>query len=366
MESNNVGILGGGQLARMLALSAHPMGLKVHALCESANDPAAQVVQHVTLGNLTDPKILKDFSARCSTLTFESEFVDIPLLKSCLSPKTHIFPSLESIELLQDRCSQKETLDRYRVKTSPWVNVSTLQDLSKASELFDGNFVLKQRRFGYDGYGTYVVKNGKFDPAVLKKSQYGFIAEKFIPFQRELAFSIVRSRSGKVVYLPLVESVQIQSRCFSVRGPIKHKGLNLLRRNLTKLMQELDYIGILAAELFDQRGELTVNELAPRVHNSAHYSQDALSCSQFEYHWRAGLDLPLPPVVLRAKGFAMVNLLGEGGQQLHLSRSLEGHLHWYGKSENRKGRKMGHINVISTSSKDALKRALQWRKEFDL
>jgi 5-(carboxyamino)imidazole ribonucleotide synthase len=132
------------------------------------------------------------------------------------------------------------------------------------------------------------------------------------------------------------------------------------------LMQELDYQGILAVELFETKAGLMVNELAPRVHNSAHYSQNGLLTDQFEYHIRAGMGLPLPKVELVRPGFAMVNLLGDGRAQTSLSAAPQGHLHWYGKNDNRKGRKLGHINVVDTSAKKALARALKWRKDFKL
>ncbi|MGZ3723045.1 MAG: ATP-grasp domain-containing protein, partial [Bdellovibrionales bacterium] len=198
----------------------------------------------------------------------------------------------------------------------------------------------------------------------LQKSSFGFIAESFIKFKRELATSFVRSKKN-FVSLPLVESVQKDSRCFSVQGPFKNPRLAKIANSFKRLMKEIDYQGILAVELFDTGRELLVNELAPRVHNSAHYSQDALSCDQFEYHLRAGLDLPLPKVELLRPGFAMVNLLGEGGD-IQLAREAAGHLHWYGKTENRPGRKLGHINVLDKSSKAALARALKWRKDFQL
>jgi 5-(carboxyamino)imidazole ribonucleotide synthase len=201
---------------------------------------------------------------------------------------------------------------------------------------------------------------------VLGKSAFGFIAEEFISFKRELATSFVLSANGEFVALPVVESVQKDSRCFSVKGPVPSKAALKMTSSFKKVMKDMKYHGILAVELFDTGKGLMVNELAPRVHNSAHYSQDALTCDQFEYHVRAGLGLKLPKVELLRPGFAMVNLLGEEGKEIHLSLSPEGKLHWYGKIENRKGRKLGHINVIDKTPAGALKRALAWRKGFKL
>lgn len=359
-----VGILGGGQLARMLALEAHPLGIGVRVMTTGQNDPAAQVVGNTKLGSLSDENDLRKFLSDQQTLTFESEFVDIPKLKASLPKSVYVFPNLDSIERIQDRLTQKQLLDRYQIPTSPWMNIENKSDLVTAAEKFSSGFVLKQRRFGYDGYGTFVVNDKNPDPFVLQRSSEGFIAEGFIKFSRELAISFVRGRKGEFVELPLVETEQVDSRCLSVVGPVKHKGLAKISKGIKKMMTELDYVGILAVEMFETKNGLLVNELAPRVHNSAHYSLDGLTCSQFEYHLRAGLGLPLPKVALIKKGFAMVNLLGEGGASIKLSQKSG--LHWYGKTENRKGRKLGHINVIDNSPKAALNKARKWRKDFQL
>jgi 5-(carboxyamino)imidazole ribonucleotide synthase len=268
------------------------------------------------------------------------------------------------MQTIQDRLPQKQLLEEFKIPTAAWMEVSSVAELTEAERRFPRGFVLKQRRFGYDGYGTFIVR-GRASRDLLKKSRFGFIAEELIPFKRELAVSFVRSARGELKMLPLVESVQRDSRCFSVQGPLKHARLARLKNAFQRLMQELDYQGVLAVELFETKNALWVNELAPRVHNSAHYSQNALTTDQFEYHLRAGLGLALPKVELVRPGFAMINLLGEGGD-VELSARPEGHLHWYGKSENRPGRKLGHINVLDSSGKRALTRALKWRKDFKL
>ena len=350
----------------MLALSAHPLGLNVAVLATGPDEPAAQVAGRAEIGALTDRAALSRFLAPLNYVTFESEFIDTALLESVLPSKVQAFPALSVLETIQDRLTQKQLLDRFKIPTSPWMEVSTQADLQNAFARFQEGFVLKQRRFGYDGYGTFVMRAKEDAPAdILSKSRHGFIAEAFVPFKRELAVTFVRSTRREFLTLPMVESVQRDSRCFSVQGPVRHGKLNALKIAFKKLMSKLNYHGLLAVELFETPKGLLVNELAPRVHNSAHYSQDGLATSQFEYHMRAGLGLPLPKVELTKPGFAMVNLLGEGGT-VKLSYSAAGHLHWYGKSENRPGRKLGHINVTDASGKLALKRALKWRKEFKL
>lgn len=367
MTKNRLGLLGGGQLARMLALSAYPLGLQVSVLAGHPDDPAAQVCGHSQIGSLDNEAVLKKFLQSLDAVTFESEFVDTELMTRCLPPSVHVFPRLSVIAAIQDRLTQKQLLDKWKIPTSAWMPIETATDLRTAAGKFPGGLVLKQRRYGYDGYGTMIVRDPKRELSVelLSRSPHGFIAEELIDFSRELAISYVRGPNA-FLNLPLVESVQQNARCFSVRGPVKHKHINKITNLCKKVMQDLDYRGILAVELFDTPKGLLVNELAPRVHNSAHYSLDALTCSQFAYHLRAGLDLPLPKLELLRPGFAMVNLLADGGPKVHLARGPAGHLHWYGKNENRKGRKMGHLNVLAGSSAAALKTALKWRKEFQL
>jgi len=360
-----LGLLGGGQLARMLALSAHPLGVQLGVLTEHATDPAAQVTSHAQIGSLKDPEALKLFLRGHSAITFESEFVDTDLVQRTLPAQTYVFPNLAAIAQIQDRLTQKQLLDQFKVPTSDWMAVTTPADLREAEQKWPKGFVLKQRRNGYDGYGTFVYKNGKGLDADLMRSPHGFIAERWIPFRRELAVLFVRSRNGEFLTLPLVETHQVNSRCLSVHGPVRHPQLKNLAAKARKLMNQLDYVGLLAFELFDDGKLILVNELAPRVHNSGHYSLDALTCSQFEYHVRAGLGLPLPPVRLRSPGFAMVNLLGEGAH-VKLSYKAIGQIHWYGKQENRMGRKMGHITVLDRNPRQALARALKWRKDFQL
>jgi 5-(carboxyamino)imidazole ribonucleotide synthase len=288
----------------------------------------------------------------------------VELLARLLPKTVNVFPSLDAIGKIQDRKSQKRLLDEFKIPTSPWVIIESKADLETAREKL-GALVLKKRRFGYDGYGTFVMKD-KLDFSPLEKSEHGFIAEKWVPFKRELAISFVRSGKGDFLALPLVESVQENSRCFSVMGPVKHKGISALTQKFKNLMNKMDYVGILAVELFETKGALSVNELAPRVHNSAHYSQDGLTTSQFVYHLSAGLDFKMPKPELTRPGFAMVNLLGSGNPNTGLSHSGPGHLHWYGKSENREGRKLGHINVLGGNPKQALQQAIRWRKDFKI
>ncbi len=366
------GLLGGGQLARMLALKGHEMGLEIHVLSPDPRDPAAQVVRHHHRGDPASEADLKAFFARVDIVTFESEFMDAALLGTvATATRVPVHPRPEIMGRLQDRLRQKEFLESRRLPTAAWREVSSAEDAEAAFHAFDGELVFKKRRFGYDGYGTYVVR----DRAALRRAidavesdRHGFIAEAFVPFRREIALMIARRGSGETATFPFVETFQERSRCLWVKGPIapRARGAARLPAKLAAGLDELDYRGVMGVELFETAKGLLVNELAPRVHNSAHYSLDALTLDQFSAHWRAVLDLAFGEARPLAGGFAMYNLLGSHARAPSWSLPANARLHWYGKNENRPGRKMGHINGLGTSPGNALKRLTKARAAFDV
>lgn len=365
------GILGGGQLARMLALKGHQLGLPVAIYSETANDPAAQVVNDWRKGSLGDKRALESFLKSCSVVTFESEFMDADLLTQ-LSKKTgtEIFPSPKLMGALQDRLTQKMLLRHHDIPTSPFHNVKDKEAALLAFDEFKGQVVFKKRRFGYDGYGTFIVRNpvdlAQFVPQIAP-NEHGFIAEKFVAFERELAFVLARSRNGDIERFPFVETHQENSRCLWVRGPVKPSPkLETVGKRMEKFLEKTDYVGVMGVELFETRTGFLVNELAPRVHNSAHYSLDALSLDQFSAHMLSVIGAPLDEPRALAKGFAMMNLLGKGAGDPNWQLPRGVHLHWYGKQESREGRKMGHYNVLASTPNKALELAKKARTSFDV
>jgi 5-(carboxyamino)imidazole ribonucleotide synthase len=365
-----IGFLGGGQLARMMILEAHRLGLEPHVFTANANDPAAQATRFTTIGKLQDIKSLENFLEKMDLVTFESEFAPPETLKALeKSSKKRIFPSPEIMRVLQNRLSQKQTLQKFKIPTAHFFPVSTAQDLMAAWNSLNGAFVLKKNFGGYDGYGTFFAKKISDLKGLEEKLQtepQGFIAEQMISFQRELAAIFVRSANGKTLCLPLVETHQTQGRCDWVRGPLTHKQWPFMQKKIFKMMKGLDYVGALGVEMFDTGRELLVNELAPRVHNSGHYSQQALLESQFTLHLKAGLGEHLNPVQVLAPQFVMTNLLGESDKELVPPNDLKGVLHLYGKTENRPGRKMGHVNYLGPKGSKLLSAALKERKKFQL
>jgi 5-(carboxyamino)imidazole ribonucleotide synthase len=362
-----LGILGGGQLARMLALDANPLGLQVHIYSANKEDPAGQVTAYHHAGLLSDKKALKKFLNHVDAVTFESEFVDGARLHQ-LSKATHtpFYPNPLLMDQLQDRLTQKQLLKYHEIPSAPFIAVDGEQDFEHAVKHFRQGFVLKKRRFGYDGYGTYFVPSRGPRPNVNWHTPHGFIAEQKITFRRELAISLFRNRQGQIRHFPLVETFQQEARCLWVRGPTEHPQLSSLLHRLKEFMNAIQMVGTMAFELFDVGQELLVNELAPRVHNSGHYSQNALEISQFEMHIRAVLGSSLPAVKFNAPGFAMWNLLGSEKKTIGLKSDEATHLHWYGKQKNQKGRKMGHVNALASSPQKALNLARRAVKNIKL
>lgn len=354
-----VGILGGGQLARMLALKAHELGIKPYVLSPSQEDPAAQVTSFWIKGDIQKTSDLTRFLKKTDIVTFENEFVPTSsLIQAMKKTKTSVLPHPRIIAQLQDRWFQKQLLKKYNIPTSPFFKVDNKKQALKAFETFKGQMVLKKRLFGYDGKGTFIVKNIKHIP-----HENNLIAEKFVPFKRELAL-ILAAGKNQIISLPLVETFQKDFRCYWVKGPADHPQINLLTKKLKTFLKKIKYQGVIAFEIFDTNKQLLVNEIAPRVHNSGHYSLNALSKDQFSLHLEAILGNQLKAPKPLCRGFAMLNLLGKKESSKNWKK-IEGiFLHDYGKKLIKTGRKMGHLNSVADSSKKALENLFRAEKYF--
>ena len=513
MKQRTVAVIGGGQLARMIALKAPPLGLKFLVFSASPTDPAAAVSGNWFQGRPEETGKLNRFLSQADILTFESELIPTSLIRKALPEgrNLRIAPSLDILGKLQDRLSQKTLLQAHNIPTAEFEAVSLDLPAAGASRAADsraalasagsqgapspdeegkrpedsllsafpsggadgaslpyqtkrpfsphsapernrtgsarlksngrsdslssgppknansvltwiwdrfGPFVLKTREGGYDGYGTFpfqkksdlrralpasetsrVLKAPVKKPPAEKSLDPGakpgpggvwsasaaltgdsagfkgatgrsgavqtstkslpsggrFIAEPFLPFQRELAISA--ARNGKeTVFTPLVETFQENSRCLWVRGPVFHKEESGLKRKIVQFLDAVNYRGLIAFELFDMGDRLLVNETAPRVHNSGHYSLNGLSEDQFTLHLKAILGFPLQTPKAFC-GFAMLNLLG-GRRDKQKPGLKQFHFHWYGKEDIRPGRKMGHVTALAESPEKALEKLI--------
>ena len=351
----HLGILGGGQLGRMLALAARPLGLEISFVDPDPNAPAACVARGI-LGAYDDPSALARLAA-ADVVTFEFENVPDEAARQLQSVRP-VFPSPEALRVSQDRLTEKNTFRELGIDTPRFRAIDAHSDLEAAfSEL--GPLVLKTRRFGYDGKGQEVLRSAQeLGPAFERLDGAPAIAEELIPFERELSVIVCRSRSGEERFYPLAQNNHERGILRKSVAPAPDVSAALQREATAmagRLAEHLGYVGVLALELFDVGGRLLANEFAPRVHNSGHYSIEGAITSQFENHVRAVMGLPLGST--EAVGHAvMLNLIGSVPPADELLLIEDCHLHDYGK-EPRAGRKVGHVTVRGQTREEAAERA---------
>lgn len=366
MEIKTLGIIGGGQLAKMLAQAALSLGQKPLCLCSSPQDPAAIFSDPSYIVDIVSETSLMKLFESCDLLTFENEFIDCDRLEKLkLHYNTEVLPTPASVKILQDKLGQKTLLEKLAIPSAPHKKIDPSMALKNWPSLyqslsldFPNGLVLKWSRLGYDGKGTFIISPQKvydekrlsdFFLSALKKGVEVFAEEK-IDFTRELAVIGCYSTSDEFKAYPLVVSEQKDGICFWTYGPALSLGIDqqietLAHAYAQKIAKELKLYGSFGVEFFlTKDSELLVNELAPRVHNTGHYTQNASCTSQFENHLRAIMGLPLGETKVENQLFIMRNLIGEQVQLKKCDQNM--HVHWYGKSELRKLRKMGHINYI--------------------
>ena len=372
--AKRIGILGGGQLARMLVIEGFKIGLEMHVMSRRSTDPAAQVTRYWHEGDVSNLSQLTEFFKKVDIVTIESEFMDENTLSQATrATGTAVEPHPQLLSQLSDRLTQKQWLVDNKIPTAPFVAVRNAEDVRDFFKGHPGGIVLKKRRFGYDGYGTFIIRSSRdFDQWIAENGQKAadFIAEEFIPFKRELAVQFAVNGRGEVLRYPVVEWKAQNSRCLWVKGPARGDSGTKLLLHVEKALKRGVFHGVIAFEIFEIGAGKThskhwlINEVAPRVHNSGHYTIEATPTNQFQAHLRAILNLPLPKAPkLWSPGFAMWNLLGTS---FDVSDDFlpEVQIHWYGKTEARPGRKMGHITALGASGDAALKKLKKAIKGF--
>lgn len=350
-----VGIVGAGQLGRMLALAGYPLGLNFLVLDPAEGAPAGQVAPQIR-GEFTDAKLLARLARDTAVLTFDWENISVDALRR-LPKSTRICPPINALAAAQDRVKEKELFERLRIPTTRWAAVDSLAQLQRATERVGLPGVLKTRRLGYDGKGQFVLRTPADIPAAweaLGKSP--LLYEEMIPFDYEVSIIGARSTRGEVVVYPLNGNVHAQGILRLTRAPYGSPALQrAAARALRRVLDHFRYSGILTIEFFVRRGRLIANEMAPRVHNSGHWTLEGAETSQFENHLRAILGLPLGAT--RARGHcAMLNLIGNMPVRADVLAQDGLHLHDYGKSP-RPGRKLGHLTLIERTAATRDRRA---------
>ncbi|WP_426700396.1 5-(carboxyamino)imidazole ribonucleotide synthase [Rhodanobacter sp. Col0626] len=345
-----LGILGGGQLARMLALAAAPLGVKTLVVDSSADACAGQVAPLI-VADWADYAALEAFAAQVDVVTFDFENVPAETAH-WLAERVAVFPAPQALAVAQDRLAEKTLFRECGLPTPAFMTVDTREQLDQALAAVGAPAILKTRRLGYDGKGQFRLRQASDATAAwaalgAQASRHGLILEAFVPFERELSVLAVRSREGDFRTWPLTRNWHVDGVLSMSVAPAQD--IELLQQRATDLArtlaERLQYVGVFALELFVKDGELLGNEMAPRVHNSGHWTIEGAHASQFENHVRAVLGLPLGDTGARGIS-AMFNWIGELPDTVPVLRAVDAHWHDYGK-QARPGRKVGHATVCA-------------------
>jgi 5-(carboxyamino)imidazole ribonucleotide synthase len=352
---STIGILGGGQLGRMLAMSAARLGLKTHIYSDEAGAPAFDVAATKTVGSYDDADAITRFAESVDVATCEFENVPAAALEAA-SRAVPVFPQAKSFAVAQDRLAEKDFVTGLGIAVAPYAAVDSLDDLKTALPRVRLPALLKTRRFGYDGKGQVPIRAAEEAPAALETiGQVPALVEGIVTFDREISVIAVRGRNGETRFYDPVENVHQDGILAITRAPAHiTPALAVEARSIAgKIVDALSHVGVLCVEMFarpGERPELLVNEFAPRVHNSGHWTLDACVVSQFENHIRAISGWPLGDTA-RHSDAVMTNLIGvEVGKWREFAAEPDTAVHLYGKADVRAGRKMGHITRLYPKS----------------
>jgi 5-(carboxyamino)imidazole ribonucleotide synthase len=342
-----VGIIGAGQLGQMIGFAGKALDIEFLFLDPAENPPAA-TAGRVLRYPFDDEEGLAELVAATDILTYEFENVPVEAIRK-LAPGKSVYPPAEALEKAQDRLREKELFESLNIPVPAYRPVDSIDDLDKAAADIGLPIVLKTRRWGYDGKGQRIVRSrDEIHDAVPELGGNRLIAEQWVPFDREVSIIGARNVSGDIVHYPLTENVHIRGILSTSIAPAANAGLGEMATDyMSRLLERLDYVGVLALELFVDGDRLLANEFAPRVHNSGHWTIEGAETSQFENHLRAILDMPLGSTALRGHA-GMVNLIGTMPANVEPFDSGICRLHDYGKHA-RPGRKLGHATVVSDS-----------------
>ena len=364
-----VSILGGGQLARMTAEAAARLGAEVATLEREPASPAARMAVREVVGRWTDRERLLELAAGALVVTLENEFVDAPALEWLAEQGIPVFPTGRTLATVQDKLAQKRFMREAEVPVAAFAGVSSPEDVTRAADEWGWPVVLKARRNGYDGYGNATLRSPGDLPAAFEKLDWPereLLVEAWVPFVRELAVMVARGRGGACVVYPVVETIQRNHICHVVRAPaqVAPEVATRAAEIAQRAVEAIGGIGVFGVELFETEGDdVLYNEIAPRPHNSGHYTIEGCVTSQFENHLRSVLGLPLGSAEMTAPAAVMVNLLGTRhgparAEGLATALAVPGaHVHIYGKLASRVGRKMGHVTALGATVAEAEARA---------
>ena len=346
-----IGVLGGGQLGRMLALAGYPLGLEFVFYDHNPQACAAELGTLV-VGEFDDKAQLTAFAKQVDVVTVEFENIPLAALQH-VNQYVPVYPDPFAVSAAQDRLNEKQLFESLGIPTPEFNAVEDAESLADIATRHNDTLVVKSRRFGYDGKGQLQLESSD-DAAKVWIALGGvpLIAEQHMQFNREVSIIAVRNRSGETGFYPLTENLHKQGILrrsqVSLHDPLQSKAEDYAQR----VMKELNYVGVLAFEFFDCDGKLFANEIAPRVHNSEHWTIEGAATSQFENHLRAIMDWPLGDTGVRAH-CVMYNIIGEQPDVTMMLKVPDAHVHYYGKAP-RPGRKLGHVTLWGSTEQNAL------------
>ena len=351
-----IGIIGGGQLAKMMVLAGYPMGQEFIVL-DPASDAAAGRVAQQLVGHYDDPALLQKLSEQADVVTFDFENVPAAAIEE-LAKKVAVYPSAEVLATSQDRCQEKKLFQQLNIHTAPFACIDNLEQLKSAANEIGLPAILKIRRLGYDGKGQQrITQFDELENAWQAIDQQPAILESFIKFEREVSIIAVRSRDGELAFYPLVHNVHREGILHLSKAPYQDTQLQKQAEMLvTPILEHFNYVGVLALEFFVKDGELLANEMAPRVHNTGHWTIEGAGVSQFENHLRAICGLPLGATDIHSHA-AMINFISELPPAEKILAISDCHFHDYGKKP-RPGRKVGHA-TLRASTEDRLQEKIE-------
>jgi len=375
-----IGFLGAGQLARMSALQAFRYGMQVAVFSDRPeNEPVQFMTPHSFTGSFEDVDSMVEFAKTCDIITLENEFIDSGILKELRERSgTPIFPSPESFELIENKLIEKQTFEKAGIPVTPYKLVRSTEDLKRFGDEYGWPYLLKSSKGGYDGYGNETIHNIEEAEKAFKQlggdQNRDILAEAFVDFTHELAVQVARNETGFVVY-PCCETVQENHICVAVLSPapVPAKIQERAQQLAIAAVEAIDGRGIFAFEFFlTTTGEVLLNESAPRPHNSGHYTIEGAVTSQFENHVRAVCNMPLGSSGAVKPATTMINLLGTHQRKAVVENAENalnqpnGHLHFYGKLQSKKGRKMAHYTLLGDDMDQTYKKAREVTKDITI
>lgn len=373
---NRIGIVGGGQLGRMMTFEAHKMGFHVTILDPTPNSPAGQVADYQIVADYNDRSALAELARRSDVITYEIELEDSGLFDELVKNGAEVHPSVETFKRINDKYTQKVFLKSSGIPVADFLPVDTTDDIVQAAKAFGYPFFLKTRLFAYDGRGNALIRKPGDIVAVQKSLQgLGLYVEKLVLFTKELAVMVARNTKGAISTYPVVETIHKNNICHVVKipAPVDRTAAKKAQAIAKRVMKHLKGAGVFGIEMFlTHGGQVLVNEIAPRVHNSGHYTIEACVTNQFAQHIRAISGLPLGDTDMLTPAAVMVNILGERtapADHAGLERALAisgVNVHIYGKKDTKLERKMGHITAIDRSLENAYKKAKLARKYINI